>query len=283
MVHSDEVHSDEVHTFFPVTLYVCTLSHGCFADIESAEDSSVVQSVMGIHSACVNLTTAQHLTLNSSSLSYIETLVGTSLPTHSGATVTIADEATSNSSPSSNSEYWTNIGGITLTRKHRHQIINGKELCDLHVNAFQNLLKLQFPCLGGLQNTLLQKRSPLKCTEGGMSLQIIHTRSSHWAALQICDSNVCLYDSAYTSTSSDTLEVIAQLVHSKEQSIEIQMMNITQQTGTTDCALYAMSTITCLALGIDPVTIILNKDELRPHLVKSLETRTISLFPVKKH
>lgn len=91
-----------------------------------------------------------------SSLCYIETLVGTSLSTHLDATVTIADEATSNSNHSSNSEYCTNIGGITLTRKHLHQIINGKELCNLHVNAFQNLLKLQFPCIGGLQNTLAE-------------------------------------------------------------------------------------------------------------------------------
>lgn len=91
-----------------------------------------------------------------SSLCYIETLVRTSLSTHLNATVTIADEATSNSNHSSNSEYCTNIGGITLTRKHLHQIINGKELCNLHVNAFQNLLKLQFPCIGGLQNTLAE-------------------------------------------------------------------------------------------------------------------------------
>ena len=116
-----------------------------------------------------------------------------------------------------------------------------------------------------------------------MSLQIIHTRRSHWAALQFCDGNVYLYDSAYTSISTDTLEVIAQLVHTKEQSIKIQMMNVAQQSGTTDCALYAMAVITCLALGMDPLSVILNRDELRPHLVKSLETRTISIFPVKKH
>ena len=92
-----------------------------------------------------------------------------------------------------------------------------------------------------------------------------------------------LYASAYTSISTDTLEVIAQLVHTKEQSIKIQMMNVAQQSGTTDCALYAMAVITCLALGMDPLSVILNRDELRPHLVKSLETRTISIFPVKKH
>lgn len=77
---------------------------------------------------------------------------------------------------------------------------------------------------------------PLHVLITAMSLQIIHTQSSHWAAL--C---VCLYDSAYTSTSTDTLEVIAQLVHPKEQLIKIQMMNVAQQTGTTDYALYAMS------------------------------------------
>lgn len=220
------VHIDEVHTFFPVTLYVCTLSHGCFADIESYDDSSAIQSVMGIHCANVNLATAQHLTLTSGSLSYIQSLVGessVSLTTQSGATISIADEDISNNDHCS--PYWTNICDITLTRKDLHQIVGGKELSDLHVNAFQYLVKLQFPFIGGLQSTLLQRRSPLNYAEVNMSLQIIHTRRSHWAALQFCDSNVYLYDSAYTTVSTDTLEVTAQLMHTKEQSIKIRMLH----------------------------------------------------------
>ena len=232
--HFSIVHSDEVHTFFPVTLYVCTLSHGCFADIECTKDSIAIHSVMGIHCANVNLATAKHLTLTSSSLSFIESVVGessASMPTQFGAAIIIADEDFSNNDRSSPLQYWTNVYGITLTKKDLYQIVGGKELSDLHVNAFQNLVKSKFPHIGGLQSTLLQKRSPLNCADVDMSLQIIHTRRSHWAALQFCDGNVYLYDSAYMSISTDTLEVIAQLMRAKEQSIKIHMMNIAPQLG----------------------------------------------------
>ena len=39
--------------------------------------------------------------------------------------------------------------------------MKGKELCDLHVNAFQNILKSQFPEIKGLQSTLLQNKADL--------------------------------------------------------------------------------------------------------------------------
>lgn len=42
------------------------------------------------------------------------------------------------------------------------QIINGSELTDLHVNAFQNLLKKNFPQIGGLQNDLYKEKTPLE-------------------------------------------------------------------------------------------------------------------------
>ena len=93
---------------------------------------------------------------------------------------------------------------------------------------------------------------------------------------------MCLYDSAFKSASTDTLEVIAQLIHTKKDSIQVQMMNVSHQTGTTDCALYAMAVITCLALDIDPLSVVLHKEELRPHLRTSFETGTISAFPIAK-
>lgn len=70
-------------------------------------------------------------------------------------------------------------------------------------------------------------------------LEVCHYKSSIQeitlgGSLQICGRDVCLYISAYTSTSTDTLEVIAQVVRSKEHSIKIQMMNAAQQTRTTE-------------------------------------------------
>ena len=36
-------------------------------------------------------------------------------------------------------------------------------------------------------------------------------------------------------------------------------VHVAQQTGTTENALYAMAMITCLALDIDPLTVVLNR------------------------
>ena len=60
-------------------------------------------------------------------------------------------------------------------------------------------------------------------------------------------------------------------------------MNVAKQSGLVDCALFAITTITCLALDIDPLSVVFDQEQLRPHLVKSLETGTISSFPVLKH
>lgn len=59
------------------------------------------------------------------------------------------------------------------------------------------------------------------------------------------------HDTAYMSTADHTLQIIAQLLCSKESGIQVQVMNTAKQTGSTDGSLYS---IACLALEIDPVT-----------------------------
>ena len=60
------------------------------------------------------------------------------------------------------------------------------------------------------------------------------------------------------------------------------VMNVHKQTGGNDCALFAMATITHLALGKDPTTVVFQQRELRSHHLKSLESRTVGLFPVSQ-
>ena len=91
-----------------------------------------------------------------------------------------------------------------------------------------------------------------------------------------------LYDSAYTSAVDHTLQIIAQLFHSKESCIQVQVMNTVKQTGSTDCGLYAIATLTCLALEIDPVSLGFDQEQLRTHMIKCTEKREISVFPVTK-
>ena len=54
------------------------------------------------------------------------------------------------------------------------------------------------------------------------SLQIIHIKErSYWAALQLVKSEVYLYDSLFSSASTETIEFLAQLVKTRENFLNI--------------------------------------------------------------
>ena len=42
-------------------------------------------------------------------------------------------------------------------KKDRQDVVNGKELTDLHINAYQQLIKNRLPNIHGLQDTVLQE------------------------------------------------------------------------------------------------------------------------------
>ena len=58
-------------------------------------------------------------------------------------------------------------------------------------------------------------------------------------------------------------------------------MNTARQSGTTDCGLYAAAITTCLVIGIDPLTIIFNQEDLHSHhFVNVLKTGVVKPFSV---
>ena len=93
----------------------------------------------------VNITIAQHLTVSVMSQSFIDaqqiTTGGEVSTSKSTDVVTISDEGTTSTSSNTYEVTWTEKGGVCLTRKHMQLIVNGSELSDLHINAFQNLVK----------------------------------------------------------------------------------------------------------------------------------------------
>lgn len=247
---------------------MCTLSHSCFELAKGGEEEGIHSSIVGSDPCAVSLSTAKHLTLIADSISFIETLVKDRAATLTGDIVIIGDRDDRHKEPLKvDCDHWVTHGNINLKKKDRQDILSGKELSDLHVNAYQSLLKTSFPSIHGLQNTLLQHKSPLlKHTDpSGQTLQVVHVRKSHWAALQVRSGNVELYDSAYTSASAETLHIIAQLVRCKDHELIVQMMNVAKQSGTTDCGLYAVAILTYLAMNTDPLGIVLNRQELRQH------------------
>jgi len=52
-------------------------------------------------------------------------------------------------------------------------------------------------------------------------------------------------------------------------------MDVGKHVGATDCGFYAIATLTCLAQGKDPCSIVFKKEDLRPYLQGILVTSQI--------
>ena len=89
----------------------------------------------------------------------------------------------------------------------------------MHINAYQNIARVQFPNVGGLHNTLFLHKTSLLLDNYEQSLQIIHIKDRfYWALLQVTGEDIYLYDSLYmfTTPSADTFNTVAQLLQSKK-------------------------------------------------------------------
>ena len=180
---------------------------------------------------------------------------------------------------------WVKSGIVTLTKQDKDRLIGGHELSDAHINFAQFLLKHQFSNIDGFRNTPEQNKSYIRRfpESSAKLMQVIFIRECHWACVLIHENQVRLYDSAYTSVSADTFQVVARLVQCAEPSFQIQVMNISKQRGAVDCGLYAIAVLTSLAFDQDPTTFVYDQQAMRPHLITSFEEMKIAPFPVLKH
>lgn len=275
--------------------YICTLPECCIAKNGNNPEDTITFNEISKSKNQSSLTTEQ-ISITEECMKILLSIVDNSIHSDnqqssgtegssstSAVSVIVISEKDENEAISTKG-LWTKCGGLSLGRKELQRLLNGKELTDLHINAFQNLLKTQFDSIGGLQSTLLQeKRSPL-INKWKRNLQIIHITITqtikHWAVLEIVDdSMIYLYDSAYTTVVGDGRQIISHLLNTDKDTLSVNIMDIVKQFGATDCGLYAIATLTCLALDKDPCITVFQKEELRPHLQGILETGIVREFP----
>lgn len=167
---------EKTHCFIPVYLYTCTTSHGCFSEFNETAVKQDESSVVDLDQAKLDLTTAKSLKLTEAALSFINTLVNNSIKQkvqHQNGKTSDEPVIVDDASPTPpGDDCWTICGDVQLSRKDLQQILSGKKLTDNHIDAFQNLIKMHFPSVGGLQTTLLQRKPPLKCNGNEMLLQV---------------------------------------------------------------------------------------------------------------
>ena len=161
--------ADTHHSYITLQLYICTLTHARFQRIQSTAKGS--NNMMNIDFTRVDLATTEVLTLTTDALCFIESefesRTHSSTPTCTSESSSYELNSTSNVVRESNSTHseceiivvsgdtspapavpmetqWVKHGDVALTRRHLQDIVNGKELSDLHIDAFQNIVKIQF-------------------------------------------------------------------------------------------------------------------------------------------
>ena len=174
------------------------------------------------------------------------------------------------------------IKEFNLYVSDRISILSGEWLTDAVINCCQIFLKLQYPHIGGLQDTCLGDTLPYIIETGGF-VQIMNESGSHWMTV----SNIgCLpnhynvYDSIIRgNTSSRVKQHICALVYSDAKEITLKFQSVQFQKGGSDCGLFCIAFATSFCAGLDPAYLCYNQDIFREHVLYCIEYKYISPFP----
>ena len=109
---------------------------------------------------------------------------------------------------------------------------------------------------------------------------------NHW----ICVSTVgckpsCInvYDSLHGRLDTHTRKLLADLLQSKQQHIEICYPDVQWQSGVSDCGLFAIAFATSICFSRDPTTAAFIQSDMRNHFLSCIEARKLTGFPVRSN
>ena len=150
------------------------------------------------------------------------------------------------------------------------------------IDSSMNLLQYQFPDLDGFQPChQLNFRKHRK-----QFIQIINRSltdgGSHWLTvsnINCIENTIKIYDSAYDDLPYEQAMVVASLVTTRENNLQVLYPSVALQMNGYDCGLYAIANATALAFGIDPITQVYTPGLMREHLIKCLEQRHLKPIP----
>lgn len=167
---------------------------------------------------------------------------------------------------------WLKAGNTGLTVGDKMGLESGGWMNDRHIQAAQQLLKQQFPFIGGLQDPILQVARTFT-VEKGEFVQILNLGSCHWLTISTvgCKPNqVKVYDSMHMPMSSSMKMTVAELLQTRCSQISVDHMNVQFQKGGSDCGLFAIATATAICHGQNPLQFEYNQAFMREHLLKAL-------------
>jgi hypothetical protein len=173
------------------------------------------------------------------------------------------------------------------------QLMNGEPLSDEHIHFFQQLMKIDFPELDGLQSVLLEK------TQGFAPVQQdaiqIHHVGNHWVTSSSLGSKVTVYDSNFVGkalskplTHQLTCLYKLKIQNDKDEhnhssnTLRVEVPYVQQQEGITDCGLFAIAYAYHSAKGNEVASLNFDQSQMRDHLVKCFKNKQLEDFPQRK-
>jgi len=259
--------------------YVCTLFCSCFEEVQG---TNITGTQLGNLQPGSSLNTACEMLINERAFDCISTKIA---DLQLSETIVISDDNTPSTSKGKvkTNKIWVICNGYRLYHQNKQQLLSGKELNDMHINGTCSLIKQQYPEIGGMQLTVWQQSNrPLMNRKN--AIQILHINKNHWAVISTigCEENsVNYYDSLSTTIASSTKRIIVKLLQ-PDDSMTVQIKNVAEQFGGTECGLYALAYCVSLAVGEDPCERVYDQREMRPHLISCIESKNLTTFPISK-
>ena len=155
-------------------------------------------------------------------------------------------------------------------------------LYDSEVEAAQNLLKMKFPLVDGLEDPAIVGKLVTPATSE--FVQIINT-GAHWVCISTLScppGTVKVYDSLFGKPSIKAIQHACRMLHHKGKTVTIINEKVQKQKGSNDCALFAIAFATTLCNGKNPTTTQYDQRAMRSHLVSCLEALEMKEFPTTK-
>jgi len=156
----------------------------------------------------------------------------------------------------------------------------GERLSDIEINVAQQMLRIQFPNLNGLNSTLCQETDKRNQVYPKNWLQIIFCKSgSHWVAATTiaCEIGVVkVLDSLFHKLDEESKHTILNYM---PKDTKIKLVGSQKQVGGDDCGVFAIAHCTSLAFGKDLCKQKFVQEKMRYHLSTCLKHTKLTLFP----
>ena len=157
------------------------------------------------------------------------------------------------------------------------------QLTDIHIDFANNMLRLQYGHISGLDTPLLcQTRTGFSPASKLSSVVQIHHFDGHWITSFRAANNdaVYVYDSLSSrSIAPELIRQLRQLYTTGGEKLAVHCPSVTQQTNGSDCGVFAIAFAIDLCAGYDPSLREYDRRELRPHIIRCFRNSLLEQFP----